>query len=163
MLRDADGFLDKGATVTCADALVDLIDGRDFTNRPSHPYRYRCALEAVWNCLGEYLGQLWVDDIDEFEDALAGAGVPLNVGELVSGHEVVPLPACNAEPFVGSWPHEQLVAAVPAFARSGLEALPWDEAGVYEELDERLALLRHFVEQAADRPGWGLVALTYAG
>jgi hypothetical protein len=39
------------------------------------PYRFRCALEAIWNYLGEYLGQLWIEDIDEFEAALTELGV----------------------------------------------------------------------------------------
>jgi hypothetical protein len=76
---------------------------------------------------------------------------------------VIPLPGFNAEPCIGSWSPEQLALALPAFAESGLEALAWDEAEDYEGLDERLGLLRHFVQQAAARTGWGLVAFTYAG
>jgi hypothetical protein len=33
-LRDADGYLDKRTTVTCADALTDLINDVDFINQP---------------------------------------------------------------------------------------------------------------------------------
>src|SRR3954466_1673079 len=70
MLRDADGYLDKGAAVTCADALADLINGVDFgASSPPYLYRYRCALEAVWAYLGEYLGQVWVEGCREVDDA----------------------------------------------------------------------------------------------
>src|SRR4051794_41749851 len=86
MLRDADGYLDKGATVTCADALADLIEGADFRNHPPpYRYRYRCALEAIWAYLGEYLGQLEGEDCEELDEALAELDIPLKYSDLVNG------------------------------------------------------------------------------
>ena len=57
MLRDADGYLDKGAVVTCADALSDLIEGADFRQHPPPICTAHYALEAIWNFLGEYMGK----------------------------------------------------------------------------------------------------------
>ena len=162
MLRDADGYLEKGAAVTCADALADLIEGADFRNDPPrYLYRYRCALEAIWAYLGEYLGQLETDDGEEADETLAEFDIPLKFTDLVSGDEIVPLPSWNDLPCVGSWSLKQLAAAKRAFRRSDIEALPWEEESRYEEPEEIIGLLRHFVEVASKRPGWGLVAISY--
>jgi hypothetical protein len=162
MLRDADGYLDKGATVTCADALADLIEGADFRDHPPrHLYRYRCALEAIWAYVGEYLGQLEVEDPEEADKVLADLDIPLRYSDLVSGDEVVPLPAWDDVPCVGSWSAEQINGALPAFRRSGIEPLPWAEDGEYREPEEVIGVIRWFVEQAARRSGWGLVAFSY--
>ena len=162
MLRDADGYLDKGATVTCADALAELIHGADFSNQPPpYRYRYRCALEAICAYLGEYAGQLEVESSGEVDAALAGLAIPLKFTDLVSGDEVVPLPAWSDLPCVGSWSPEQLATALPAFRRSGVEPLTGDEDEAYEDPEQVVGLLRHFAEEAARRPGWGLVAFSY--
>lgn len=162
ILRNADGYLDRGATVTCADALADLIEGADFREYPPrHLYRYRCALEAIWAYLGEYVGQLEVDATEELDEALAELDIPSRYSDLVSGAEVVPLPPWNDVPRIGSWSPEQVAAAMRGFRRSDVEPSPWEEGGSYEEPEEMIGLLRHFAEEASARPGWGLVAISH--
>lgn len=160
LIRLADDHLGKGATFRCADALAELVDGSGPSDAAPR-YLYRCALEAACSHLGEFQGEFDPSGRDDVDAGLARLGVPLSYSDLLRGDGVVPLPACDLPPYVGSWPPEQVAAAVLAFRRSGIEALPWDEGGLYEELDERVGLIRHAVEEAARRPGWGVVAFSY--
>jgi hypothetical protein len=158
ILNEADGYLDKGANVTCADALADLIDGTDFGKHPpKYLFRYRCALEAIWAYLGDYVGEMECDGCTTLDKTLASLDIPLGFSELVSGDEVVPLPAWNDVPCVGSWSPEQVASALPAVRQIDLDAL----AAEGEDAAEAVGRIRIWVEEAASRPGWGVVAFSF--
>jgi len=158
ILADADGLLAADATATCADALAELIDGKDFGAgaSPRNLFRYRFALEAIWAHLGQYAGEVWCETADDLDDVFAELGVPLTFTALVGGDSVVAIPVWDDLPCVGAWSPEQAVAALPA-----VEAIDPDDLEVDDELGEGTAVLLDAIKDAAGRPGWGVVAISF--
>ncbi len=158
LLAEADDNREEDETLTCADALADLINGADLDEVEDSAYLYGLALEAMCAYFGEFVGDVYGRWNEELDAWFVAHGIPLRFTDLVCGSAVIDLPKFFGFPEIGSWSPDVVSAAAASLRTINLLGVLQMEKD--DELAEVVGEVIKWVDQASQRPGWGIVGFS---